>query len=318
VGHVIALSGGVGGAKLAFGLTRVLGPEDLTIVVNTGDDFEHLGLTVCPDIDSVTYALAGLSDRERGWGLAGETWGFMAALKRLGGADWFNLGDHDLAMHVERSRRLAAGQPLSQVTADLAGALGVTHAIVPMSDDRVRTFVETDAGRLAFQAYFVRERCAPVVHSLEFMGAAQARPSPAFAAALARKDLDAIVICPSNPYLSVDPILAAPGVAEAIRAAPCPRVAVSPIIGGEALKGPAAKLMAELGVKPGAAAVADHYRGLIDGLVIDISDRADTAEVERRGMAALAVHSIMTTDEDRTRLARDCLEFAARLRGESG
>jgi LPPG:FO 2-phospho-L-lactate transferase len=313
VGHVIALSGGVGGAKLAFGLARVLDPADLTIVVNTGDDFEHLGLTVCPDIDSVTYAMAGLSDRERGWGLAGETWGFMAALKRLGGPDWFNLGDHDLAMHVERSRRLAAGESLSEVTAALTRALGLAHRIAPMTDDPVRTWVETDAGRLAFQQYFVRERCAPVVRSLEFVGAAQARPSAAFAQALARDDLDAILICPSNPYLSVDPILAIPGVAQAIRDARAPCVAVSPIIGGQALKGPAAKLMAELGVVPGNAAVAAHYRGLADGLVIDASDAADVVEIERQGMAVLATASVMVSDEDRARLARECLDFAGRL-----
>ncbi len=310
---MIALSGGVGGAKLAFGLARVLAAGDLTIVVNTGDDFEHLGLLVCPDIDSVTYALAGLSDRERGWGLAGETWGFMAALKRLGGADWFNLGDHDLAMHVERTRRLAGGRTLSQVTAELSGALGIAHRVAPMSDQPVRTFVDTDTGRMAFQPYFVRERCAPVVSSLDYVGAQDARPSPAFSEALARPDLSAIVICPSNPYLSVDPILALPGVAEAIRASGAPCVAVSPIVGGQALKGPAAKLMAELGAVPGNAAVAAHYRGLVDGLVIDAGDAADAAAIEAAGMAVLATASVMVTDEDRARLACECLDFAGRL-----
>ncbi|MDB5451549.1 MAG: LPPG:Fo 2-phospho-L-lactate transferase [Caulobacteraceae bacterium] len=313
MGHVIALSGGVGGAKLACGLARVLAPEDLTLVVNTGDDFDHLGLRVCPDIDSVAYAMAGLSDRERGWGLAGETWGFMTALKRLGGTDWFNLGDHDLAMHVERTRRLAAGQTLSQATADLTRALGLRHTIVPMSDDPVRTFVETDAGRLAFQEYFVRERCAPRVRSLDYVGAETARPASALMAALARPDLDAIVICPSNPYLSVDPILALPGVTEAIRRAHAPCVAVSPIVGGQALKGPAAKLMAELGAQASGLGIAAHYRGLIDGLVIDSRDAAEAAALEGQGLAVLAVPSVMITDEDRARLARDCLGFARRL-----
>lgn len=313
MGHVIALSGGVGGAKLACGLARVLAPADLTLVVNTGDDFDHLGLRICPDIDSVMYAMAGLSDRERGWGLAGETWGFMAALKRLGGADWFNLGDHDLATHVERTRRLAAGQSLSAATAGLSAALGLAHAIVPMSDDPVRTFVETDAGRLGFQEYFVRERCAPVVRSLDYVGAGIARASPALMAALARPDLDAIIICPSNPYLSVDPILALPGVADAIRRARAPCVAVSPIVGGKALKGPAAKLMTELGARPGNPGIAAHYRGLIDGLVIDEGDAGDRAVLEAQGLAVLVTASVMISDEDRTRLARDCLDLALRL-----
>ncbi|HYE00920.1 MAG TPA: 2-phospho-L-lactate transferase CofD family protein, partial [Alphaproteobacteria bacterium] len=235
--HVLALCGGVGGAKLAFGLAAELSAEDLTVAVNTGDDFEHLGLTVCPDIDTVLYTLSGLSDRERGWGLAGETWNFMAATRRLGGEDWFQLGDQDLATHVERSHRLAAGESLSAVTARLARALGLTAAIAPMSDQPVRTVVETDQGELAFQHYFVRERCAPAARGVRFEGADRARPSPALEAALARPDLAAMVVCPSNPYLSVDPILAVPGVREALKRRSAPVVAVSPIIAGQALKG---------------------------------------------------------------------------------
>jgi LPPG:FO 2-phospho-L-lactate transferase len=313
MGHVIALCGGVGGAKLAFGLAKVLPAADLTIVVNTGDDFEHLGLAVSPDIDTVVYTLGGLSDRERGWGLAGETWGFMSALRRLGGEDWFQLGDHDLAMHVERTRRLAAGETLSAVTAGLAAALGLAHAIVPMSDRPVRTWVDTEIGPLAFQPYFVRERCVPVAEAVRFVGAAEARPSPAFAAALARPDLDAIVICPSNPYLSVDPILAIPGVRTAIVSAPAPTVAVSPIVGGEAIKGPAAKLMRELGNTPGVTAVASHYRGLIDGLILDDADKADAEQVRELGVATCVTAAVMRTDNDRVRLARDALAFARSL-----
>ena len=311
MGHVIALCGGVGGAKLAFGLTRVLAAADLTIVVNTGDDFEHLGLAVSPDIDTVLYTLSGLADRERGWGLAGETWGFMSALRRLGGEDWFQLGDHDLATHIERTRRLAAGETLSGVTATLATRLGLEHAIIPMSDQPVRTWVDTEIGPLAFQPYFVRERCAPVAKAVRFEGAAAARPAPAFAAALARPDLEAIVICPSNPFLSVDPILAIPGVREAIKSAAAPAVAVSPIVGGEAIKGPAAKLMRELGQTPGVVAIAAHYRGLIDGLVVDT---ADSADADRLGAPACVTATVMRSDEDRVALAAKTLAFAAKLR----
>ncbi len=312
-GHVIALCGGVGGAKLAFGLTQVLAPEDLTIVVNTGDDFEHLGLHVSPDIDTVIYTLAGLSDRERGWGLAGETWNFMASLKRLGGEGWFNLGDQDLAMHVERTRRLAAGETLSQITRTLAGALGLRHPIVPMSDQPVRTIVQTADGELAFQRYFVGEQCRPVATGVRFEGAEAAELSHGFRAALARPDLAAVVVCPSNPYLSIDPILAVPGVRTALAQLAVPIVAVSPIVGGQALKGPAAKLMRELGVEPGVTAVARHYGGLLDGLIIDQCDGADAAALRALSLEPLVAQTIMTSDDDRVRLAREALAFAAEL-----
>jgi len=311
--HVLALCGGVGGAKLAFGLAQVLPAEDLTLVVNTGDDFEHLGLAVSPDIDTVAYTLSGLADRERGWGLTGETWTFMSALKRLGGEDWFQLGDQDLATHVERTRRLAAGESLSQITADLTRRLGLGCAVVPMSDQPVHTWIDTADGPLAFQHYFVRERCAPVAHAIRFEGAATARPSPAFATALARPDLAAILICPSNPYLSVDPILAVPGVREAIRRSAAPCVAVSPIVGGQAIKGPTAKLMTELGLTPGSAAIAAHYAGLIDGLILDDADAAEAGAVERAGIVAHVTATVMRGDEDRIALAQDTLAFAAAL-----
>jgi len=209
-GHVLALSGGVGGAKLAAGLAMVLPPEQLTIVVNTGDDFEHLGLTICPDIDSVVYAMAGLNDTVRGWGVADESWQAMAMLGRLGEADWFNLGDRDLATHIARSWRLRSGESLSQVTVRLAGELGIAHPIAPMSDAPLRTQVQTDAGWLDFQRYFVAEQCKPAVKAIRFAGL-PAAPSPAFATALARDDLAAVVFCPSNPFLSVDPILTVSG-----------------------------------------------------------------------------------------------------------
>lgn len=312
-GHIIALCGGVGGAKLAFGLADVLRPEDLTIVVNTGDDFEHLGLHVSPDIDTVVYTLSGLSDRERGWGLAGETWNFMGQLKRLGGEGWFNVGDRDLAMHVERTRRLAAGETLSEVTATLADALGIGHAVIPMSDDPVRTIVQTANGELAFQRYFVGEQCQPVATGIRFEGAERAAPSPGLRAALARKDVAAVIVCPSNPYLSVDPILAVRGVRAGLVALGAPVLAVSPIVGGTALKGPAAKLMRELGAIPGVAAVADHYAGLLSGLVIDQSDAGDAEALRGVGVEPLVTSSVMATDEDRVRLAEETLAFAAGL-----
>jgi LPPG:FO 2-phospho-L-lactate transferase len=316
MGHVVALCGGVGGAKMAFGLTRVLAEGDLTLVVNTGDDFEHLGLAVSPDIDTVAYTLSDLADRERGWGLAGETWAFMRALQRLGGEDWFQLGDQDLAMHMERTRRLAAGETLSQVTATLARRLGLGHAIVPMSDQPVRTWIDTADRPLPFQHYFVRERCAPVARGVRSEGVTEARPSPAFAAALARSDLDAILICPSNPYLSIDPILAIPGVRAAIERVRAPCIAVSPIVGGLAIKGPAAKLMGELGMTPSAAAIAAHYAGLIDGLILDTVDARQTDDVRRLGVTPLVTATVMRSDEDRIALARDALAFAGSLNRE--
>jgi LPPG:FO 2-phospho-L-lactate transferase len=312
-GHVVALCGGVGGAKLAFGLVRTLAADRLSIVCNTGDDFEHLGLHVAPDIDTVVYTLSGMSDRERGWGLAGETWSFMDQVQRLGGAGWFNLGDRDLAMHVERTRRLRSGEPLTAVTRALSGALGIEHSLLPMSDDPVRTRVETDAGDLAFQEYFVRERCAPVVRRIYFQGAEAARLNPAVAAALARNDLAAIIVCPSNPYLSIDPILAVPGMREALVASKAPVVAVSPIVGGEAIKGPTAKLMRELGVDPSGLSVARHYRGWLNGLIIDQVDAADAAALEDEGLKVLMTGTVMQSDDDRTRLAREALAFAATL-----
>ena len=246
-GHVVALCGGVGGAKLAQGLSVALPPEELSLIVNTADDFQHLGLRISPDLDSVIYALAGLSDPVRGWGRRDETWTFMAALKGLGGESWFQLGDGDLAMHVERTWRLAQGATLSEVTAQLCRALRVAVRVLPMSDDPVRTRVLTAEGWLDFQEYFVHRQCGPAVQEFMFAGAEAARAQPDALAALERRDLRAIIICPSNPFVSVEPILAVPGVRAAIQQSRAPVVAVTPIIGGKAIKGPAAKMMAELG-----------------------------------------------------------------------
>jgi LPPG:FO 2-phospho-L-lactate transferase len=308
-GRVVALCGGIGGAKLAFGLAALLG-ERLTVVVNTGDDFEHLGLAVSPDVDTVLYTLGGLADRERGWGRAGETWGFMEALAEIGGETWFNLGDRDLALHVERTRRLRAGETLSAVVAGFARSFRIEATVAPMSDDRVATMVETDVGVMSFQRYFVARRAEPVLRSVRFEGAERARPGPAAAEALRSPDLRAIVLCPSNPYLSIDPLLAVPGLRALLEGVSAPVVAVSPLIGGAAVKGPTAKILAELGVEATPRAIVEHYGGLLDGLVID---EADAGARDEAGAPTLVARTLMRTDEDRVRLAGETLAFADAL-----
>ncbi|HLI11898.1 MAG TPA: 2-phospho-L-lactate transferase [Alphaproteobacteria bacterium] len=313
-GPVLAICGGVGGAKLALGLYNVLGPDRLTVVVNTGDDFEHLGFHISPDLDTVTYTLAGLANPETGWGRADETWSFMAALEALGGEGWFRLGDSDLATHVERTRRLRAGEPLSRIAMDFTARLGIRARIVPMSDDPVRTVVHTQGGDLPFQHYFVKLRCVPAVTGFSFVGAATAKPHPMFLSTLRAADLDLVVICPSNPYLSVDPILALPGVRQALDDCAGPVVAVSPIVGGQTIKGPAAKIMAELDISPTAAAVARHYDGLLDGFVLDAVDTGQAAAI---ALPTLATDTVMRSLADREALARKILAFAAELRCRS-
>lgn len=309
-GHVLALSGGVGGAKLAAGLADELPPDRLTIAVNTGDDFEHLGLTICPDIDSVIYALAGLNDTERGWGVARESWQAMAMLGKLGEAQWFSLGDRDMAMHLARSWRLRSGESLSQATARLAGALGIAHAVVPMSDAPVRTQLETEQGWLDFQHYFVREQCRPAVHAIRFTGTPGAALSPGLAKALARDDLAAVILCPSNPFLSVDPILAVDGVRAALAARTAPVIAVSPLVGGQALKGPLAKLLGELGQSCDNRAIAAHYSGLLDHMLIDHRDAGDAEGLREMGVSVTVSATVMCTAEDRRGLAREALSAA--------
>jgi len=313
-GTVVALSGGVGGAKLADGLHRLLPTGGLTVCCNVGDDFEHLGLHISPDIDTVVYTLAGLADRERGWGVEGETWRFMAGLERLEGETWFQLGDIDLATHVLRTERLRAGEKLSEVTAELAQALGLATRVCPATDDPVRTIVETPDGDLTFQSYFVRERCAPTVTGLRFSGAEDARPSPSVIDALDDAHLQAIVWCPSNPFLSIQPMLAVTGLRDAIARRRVPCVAVSPVIGGEAVKGPLAKMMREMGLPVCSSAIAALYVGLIDGMVIDETDRAEAPAIEALGIKVLTTPTLMRTIEDRGRLADRALTFAVSLR----
>jgi LPPG:FO 2-phospho-L-lactate transferase len=308
-GHVLALSGGVGGAKLCSGLADVLSPERLTMAVNTGDDFEHLGLTICPDIDSVVYALSSLNDTTRGWGVKDETWQAMAMLRALGAEDWFNLGDRDLGTHLARSARLRGGESLSQATAALARQLGIVHAIVPMSDAPVRTQVETDAGWLDFQHWFVREQCRPAVRAIRFAGL-PADPSVGLQTALSRADLGAIVICPSNPFVSVDPILSLNGVRDALMRRRVPVVAVSPLVGGQAVKGPLAKMLAELGHACNNLSIARHYLGLVDHWLIDLADAEDAHEMRALGVAVSVTATVMCSADDRRRLAREALSSA--------
>ncbi|MCP4618242.1 MAG: 2-phospho-L-lactate transferase [Bradyrhizobium sp.] len=309
---VVALCGGVGGAKLALGLERTIG-ADLTVVVNTGDDFEHLGLHVSPDIDTVIYTLGGLADLERGWGRAGESWNFMEAIGGLGGETWFRLGDRDLAMHVERSHALAQGTSLTDFTATIARRLNIAAKILPMSNQRVETMVVTPEGTLPFQRYFVGLQCGPVVTRLEFRGAEQAFATEQVLAALRDPDLAAVILCPSNPYLSIDPILAVADIRGALDCLTAPIVAVSPLIGGAAVKGPTAKIMAELGIPADSRSIASHY-GFLDGLVIDETDRAEAAAI---GLPVHVTSTWMRSLEDRDRLAMACLNFAADLVGRA-
>jgi LPPG:FO 2-phospho-L-lactate transferase len=309
-GHVVALCGGVGGAKLAHGLAMSLPAEELSIIVNTGDDFQHLGLHIAPDMDSVIYALSGLSDPARGWGRRDETWNFMQALEGLNGESWFQLGDRDLAMHVERSWRLARGATLSEVTARTCRALGIAARVLPMSDDPVRTRVLTAEGWLDFQEYFVHLQCQPAVREFMFAGAATARAQPDALATLKRRDLRAIIICPSNPFVSVEPILAVPGIRAAVEESDAPVVAVTPIIGGKAVKGPAAKMMGELGLAVSGAAVARRYAGLIDGFVVD---QTDPIPEPLQGVTFFSAPTLMNTSDDRSSLAHAVLQAADAL-----
>lgn len=311
---VLALSGGVGGAKLAVGLANVLAPENLTIMTNTGDDFTHLGLRICPDLDTVMYTLAGLNNTELGWGRKDESWDFMKSLSSIGGEDWFQLGDRDLAIHVERTRRLAAGETLSEVTAALSGKLGVRHSLVPMSNDEIATVVETPNGDLPFQHYFVRDRCDHHVNAVRFEGAETAALSPGIQSALADPELGAIVICPSNPFLSVDPVLSIPGARDALKASLAPVVAVSPIVGGRAIKGPTAKMMEEMGMPTTPSSVAKHYGDLLDGFIMDEVDGVEALAVDKLGIRAILSKTIMNTLGDKMHLAEVSLNFALGLK----
>jgi len=298
---IVALAGGVGGAKLAHGLAQVLEPEDLTVIVNTGDDFEHYGLYICPDLDTVCYTLGGLANPETGWGRVDESWNVIENASNLGGPDWFRLGDRDLGTHLERTRRLKAGQSLSEITREFCKAWGIQHTVLPMSDGPVRTIVETDEGDLAFQEYFVHQRCEPRVKGFRFEGADSADPAPGANEAI--QTADAIIICPSNPWVSIDPIRAVISIKDK------PVYAVSPIIGGETVKGPAAKMYRELGIEPSALAVANHYDGLATGFVLDTVDAQLIQSVEMLNMRGLVTNTLMRGHDHRKQLANDVLNF---------
>lgn len=306
---IVALAGGVGGAKLADGLAQVLSPDDLTIIVNTGDDFDHWGLRVCPDLDTVCYTLAGLANLETGWGRADETWQAFENVSQLGGEDWFRLGDKDLATHLERTRRLAEGESLTQITRHFCQAWGIDHLVLPMSDDAIPTMVHTDIGVLPFQEYFVHQRCQPKVTGFFFAGVERSRPAPGVLEALDVAEL--AVICPSNPWVSIDPILAVPRLRSALHRLPV--VAISPIIGGEALKGPADKMYTELGIKPSAYAVASHYKELLSGFVIDEIDKRLSESIREFALQVFVTETIMKSTADRQQLAREVLQFGEQL-----
>ena len=304
-GRIVALAGGVGGAKLAHGLAQTLPPENLTVIVNTGDDFEHYGLYICPDLDTVCYTLAGLANPETGWGRIAETWNVIENASKLGGPDWFQLGDQDLGTHLERTRRLKEGQTLSQITRDFCRAWGIEHEVLPMSDQPVRTIVETEEGDLAFQEYFVHRRCEPRVRGFRFEGVDSAEPAPGVREAI--QSADTVVICPSNPWVSIDPILRVIGKIEK------PVVAISPIIGGQTVKGPAAKMYRELGIEPSALAVARHYCDLATDFVLDQMDQDLESEIRSLQMCTLVTNTLMKSHDDRKQLAMNVLNFIGRI-----
>lgn len=304
--RIVALCGGIGGAKLALGLSRVVPADMLSIIVNVGDDFRHFGVHVSPDIDTVCYTLAGVADQKQGWGRAGESWRFMDMVRQLGGETWFSLGDTDLATSAIRTARLDAGHRLTDVTRDIARALGIAPAILPATDDPLRTVMHTDEGALPFQRYFVGRRCEPRVDAISFEGAETSRPSPEVVAALSGEPLGAVVLCPSNPFLSIDPILAIGGMRALLAGVNAPVVAVSPLVGGVAVKGPMAKVMRELGLETTQQSIADHYAAFLDVLVVDEVD----ASAEIAGPRVRVARTVMQSLDDRVALARDVLNIA--------
>jgi LPPG:FO 2-phospho-L-lactate transferase len=308
--QIVALAGGVGGAKLVDGLVQCLHHNELTVVVNTGDDFDHWGLRVCPDLDTICYTVAGLANQETGWGRRDETWNVLTEIARLKGQDWFRVGDRDLATHIERTERLAEGQTLSQITENFSREWGIYITILPMSDDPVATIVDTiEQGELAFQEYFVHQHCEPQVKGFKFAGVEYSRPAPGVLEAIGKAD--AIVFCPSNPWVSLDPILAVPGILSSIKRKKLV-ISISPIVAGKTIKGPAAKMFMELGIVPSALAVAEHYQGVITHFILDLVDRIIEPDLKNLGVETLSTNTIMETVEDRKHLALDVLNLIKR------
>ena len=309
----LALSGGIGGAKLALGLEYIFNSTNLMIAGNTGDDFEHFGLNISPDLDTLMYTLSGKSDLERGWGLANETWSFMKAMKEIGGETWFQLGDRDLAIHIERTRRLKEGERLSLITSSFCRKFGVKSHIVPATDDSLKTLVKTPEGILSFQHYFVRDQCRPKILGLKYEGSENAQPCPALEEALESSLLETIVVCPSNPFLSIDPILAVKGVREKLKSSNARVIAVSPIVGGDAVKGPTANNLRDLGFSVSAYTIAKYYSDFIDGFMLDKGDENEISRIESLGMQVGLADTVMTDLQSKIKLAEDVLRFSKTL-----
>ena len=304
---IVALAGGVGGAKLAYGFDQILKPGDLTVVVNTGDDFEHYGQYICPDLDTVCYSLAGIADPLTGWGREGDNYQSLDEAIKLGGPDWFKIGDRDLGTHLERTRRLKAGQKLSEITRDFCRIWGINSWVIPMTDDQVSTtLITAEMGELSFQEYFVHQKCKPIIKSIKYTGMENAKPVPAILEAINAASL--VVICPSNPWVSIDPILSVQGIKMAMSTKKV--IAVSPIIQGKALKGPAAKMFLELGIEPSAVAVADHYFSLARGFVLDQLDINLKSKIDEKGIITFITDTIMRDKLDKVRLAEIIINFS--------
>ena len=307
---IVALAGGVGGAKMVFGLAKASTVVNLTVIVNTGDDFDHLGMHICPDIDTICYTLAGLANPETGWGRKDESWNFIKELEALGGEDWFRIGDKDLATHVERTNRLKKGQPLSKIVKDFCDFWNINHLILPMSDQMVATIVTTNEfGEIPFQDYFVKKKCEPTIRSFRFDGIDKAEPAPGVIDAIEQADV--IVICPSNPWVSIDPILNVTNILPSLRQKTI--IAISPIVDGKSIKGPAAKMYSELGILPSAFAIAWHYKDLIKAIVIDDQDISLAKEITSLGITPFNTNTIMKTPEDKLNLGKDVLNYIDRI-----
>ncbi len=311
-GKVVILTGGVGGAKLALGMAHAGLDAEITAIVNTGDDFEHMGLRISPDIDTLLYTLSGKANAAQGWGREGETWSFMHAAKSLGAPDWFNLGDGDLALHVLRTQALRDDRSLSDITRRFAQSWGITMRVLPMTDQPLATIVHTDEGDLPFQSYFVEKRCAPIVRDISFMGEADAKPAKNVVAAITDPDNRAVIIAPSNPFLSIAPILSVPGIADALRQTDAPVVAVSPLVGGQAVKGPTSKIMTELGLAHDACAVAEFYGDIIDAMLVD--ERDDPSIALPEGIVVCHADTLMHSLADKVRVAKAALALADTMR----
>jgi LPPG:FO 2-phospho-L-lactate transferase len=303
--NVVALAGGVGGAKLADGLAQVLQPEQLTIIVNTADDFTHLGLRISPDLDTVCYTLADMANPETGWGRINETWNVFERLKKMGMPDWFQLGDSDIATHLVRRMWLNEGRTLSQITQDFCKLWGLRERVLPMSDDTVQTWVYTSEGDLEFQEYFAHHKCEPRVNGFKFEGVEKSKPAPGVLEAI--DECEVAIICPSNPWVSIDPILSVPNIKQALSNHMV--IAVSPIIGGKTIKGPAAKMFTELGIRPSALAVTRHYEDLIHSIVIDNSDKDYSMEINKLGIHPFLTNILMRERSDRGRLAKEIIDY---------